>query len=113
MEVKYYITDGGRNPVREWQDGFDNHTKAKIDAKIGRLRLSNLGGCKPVGGGVHELVVDSGPGYRIYFGTQGDELIMLLCAGTKRRQQPDIDLAKEYWAAYKKSLRIKGKDKAR
>ncbi len=82
-------------------------------AIIGRLRLGNLGGCKPVGGGVHELVVDSGPGYRIYFGTQGDELIMLLCAGTKRRQQPDIDLAKEYWAAYKKSLRIKGKDKAR
>lgn len=114
MIVKYYITDGGRNPVREWQDDLgDKTTKARIEAKIARLRIGNLSGSKPVGDGVHELVIDFGPGYRIYFAPEGDELIILLCAGTKKRQQGDIDQAKELWATYKKRIVTKDKEKVK
>ncbi len=112
MIVKYYITDDGHNFVREWQDGFrDNTTKARIEAKIAGLRIGNLSGSKPVGDGVHELVIDFGPGYRIYFAPDGDEVIMLLCAGTKKRQQVDIDQAKEFWATYKRRIVTKEKGK--
>ena len=102
MKVKYYITEDGRKPVKEWQDAFrDNTTKARIDARITRLRLGNVSGSKSVGDGVHELVIDFGPGYRIYFAPDGDELILLLYAGAKRRQQDDIDQAKQYWTTYR------------
>jgi putative addiction module killer protein len=51
--------------------------------------------------GVHELRIDYGPGYRIYFGNDGKVLVILLCGGTKRRQEKDIKKAKEYWQDYK------------
>ena len=105
MEVRYYISDSGHNPVKEWQDGFsDFNTKARIEARITRLKGGNLSGSKSVGEGVHELVIDFGPGYRIYFAPHGSEIIMLLCAGSKKRQQSDIMLSKEYWANYKSRL---------
>src|ERR1035437_1098401 len=107
MDVQYYITVEERNPVREWLDDLrDPSTRARIDARIARLRTGNLKGSKPVGGGGHELILDFGPGYRIYFATAGEELIWLLCAGSKKRQQSDIDRAKLYWADFK--ARMKG-----
>jgi putative addiction module killer protein len=114
MEVKYYITDDGRNPVKEWHDSLrDRTTRAKIDAKIARLRLGNLSGTKTVGDGVHELILDFGPGYRIYFAPQGKEIVILLCAGTKKRQQHDIERARDHWANFKKRTESKGKGKGK
>jgi putative addiction module killer protein len=102
MEVQYYITADNRNPVREWIDGLrDASTRARIDARITRLRVGNLSGSKSVGDGVHEFLIDFGPGYRIYFAPVGEELIWLLCAGSKKRQQADIDRAKQFWADFK------------
>ena len=102
MELRYYITEDGRKPVTEWRNSLkDRGAQVKIDARIARLRLGNLSGSKTVGDGVHELVLDFGPGYRIYFAPHGKEIVVLLCGGTKKRQQRDIDLAKEYWANYK------------
>ena len=49
--------------------------------------------------------IDFGPGYRVYFGRDGDALVILLTGGTKKRQQRDIDAAHEYWRDYKKSKR--------
>jgi putative addiction module killer protein len=48
-----------------------------------------------------EYRIDFGPGYRIYFGREGDEMVILLGGGTKRRQQDDIERAKENWRIYK------------
>ncbi len=110
MKVQYYITDSGKKPVKEWQDGLDIQTKSRIDAKIAGLRLGNTSNCKPVGGGVHELVIDFGPGYRIYYGIRNEKLVMLLCAGTKKNQQSTIDEAKENWANYKSRI-AKSKEK--
>ena len=56
---------------------------------------------KPVGKGVSEYRTDFGPGYRVYFGQDGDVLVILLGGGTKKRQNRDISFAQERWADYK------------
>lgn len=70
-----------------------------------RIEGGNLSGVKSAGAGVCELRLDFGPGYRIYFGRDGEALIVLLAGGTKRRQQADIDAAQELWAEYKRRKR--------
>lgn len=67
---------------------------ARIDARIGRLRLGNFGDAKSVGGAVSELRIDYGPGYRIYFTRRGEAVVLLLCGGDKDSQAKDIMLAK-------------------
>ena len=57
---------------------------------------------KGVGAGVLEYRIDFGPGYRIYFGRDGDEIVVLVGGGTKQRQQRDIDLAHARWADYRR-----------
>lgn len=61
----------------------------------------NFSRVEPVGEGVHEFKIDWGPGYRIYFGNDGREIIILLGGGTKKLQDRDIKTAKERWADYK------------
>jgi putative addiction module killer protein len=72
---------------------------------MGQGNLSNV---KPVGEGVHEYKINFGPGYRVYFGYDGDVLIILLTGGTKRRQQRDIDASHRYWQNYKQAKRARG-----
>ena len=60
---------------------------------------------KSVGGGVRERIIDFGPGYRVYFGRVGDDWVILLGGGTKKRQQKDIDTAKILWTHYKAQRR--------
>ena len=66
------------------------------------MEAGNLSNVKSVGDGVHEFRINVGPGYRIYFGRHGQTLIILLGGGTKRRQERDIEKAKERWAEFKK-----------
>jgi putative addiction module killer protein len=72
----------------------DLQARARIHARIDRLALGNPGDVRPVGGGVSELRVDYGPGYRIYYARQGNSVIVLLCGGDKRTQRQDIEAAK-------------------
>ncbi|MHA4731178.1 type II toxin-antitoxin system RelE/ParE family toxin [Ensifer adhaerens] len=79
----------------DWLAGLrDKNAKAKIVARIRRLELGNPGDVKPVGEGVSEMRVDYGPGYRVYFVSQGDTVVILLCAGDKSSQSNDIAKAK-------------------
>ncbi len=73
----------------------DVDARARITARIRRLSLGNPGDVKPVGGGVSELRVDHGPGYRVYFVRRGDAVVVLLCGGDKRSQDRDIARALE------------------
>lgn len=71
----------------------DRSARARIQVRLDRLALGLVGDVKPVGGGVSELRVDYGPGYRVYFKQQGRELVLLLIGGDKRTQSRDIERA--------------------
>ncbi|HTE35276.1 MAG TPA: type II toxin-antitoxin system RelE/ParE family toxin [Reyranella sp.] len=71
----------------------DQNAKARIDVRIRRVSLGNSGDVKSVGGGVRELRINYGPGYRVYFVQHGDVLVILLCGGDKRTQAKDIEAA--------------------
>jgi len=78
----------------KWLDGLaDIHARARVLARIDRLVDGNPGDVKPVGKGVSELRIDSGPGYRVYYATRGRELIILLAGGGKDTQAKDIKTA--------------------
>ena len=72
-----------------------------MKARLDRLRLGLVGASRSLGAGVHELKVDVGPGCRVYFGNQGDSLVILLVGGNKRTQERDIAKAKAYWQEFK------------
>ena len=86
----------------EWLDGLaDREARSRISARLDRLNAGLFGDWKSVGGGVYELRIDHGPGYRVYYGQDGNILILLLCGGTKRTQAKDIEKAYAYWKDYK------------
>ena len=82
-----------------------NPAGARIQARILRFETGNLGDHKDVGEGVWEARLDFGPGYRVYFGKQGEELVLLLIGGDKSSQSKDIKRAKEFWSAYLKEMK--------
>ena len=85
-EILIFETADGRQPFPDWMETLvDNPVYGVILTRLDRLEDGNLGDCRPVGEGVHELRIDWGPGYRVYFGEDGD-LIILLGGGTKRTQ---------------------------
>ncbi|MGH9598466.1 MAG: type II toxin-antitoxin system RelE/ParE family toxin, partial [Terracidiphilus sp.] len=73
-----------------------------VDKAVFRLGEGNLSTVKPEGEGVSAMRLDFGPGHRVYFGQDGERLIILLAGGSKRRQQEDIQLARRLWAEYKR-----------
>jgi putative addiction module killer protein len=79
-----------------WLTGLrDRRARARIQARIDRLALGNPGDVKPVGGGLSEMRVDYGPGYRVYFVERGSAVVILLAGGDKRTQERDIAVAHE------------------
>ena len=77
-----------------WFDTLRDHAaKARIQVRIDRLALGNPGNRRVLTGGVSELKIDHGPGYRVYYTQRRDVLIVLLCGGDKRSQRSDIEAA--------------------
>jgi putative addiction module killer protein len=101
LEIREYINPKGRVPYRNWLTKLDAPARARIVTAVLRVEMGNLASVKSVGRGVSELRLDFGPGYRVYFGRDGERLVILLCGGSKRRQQADIDAAQAYWSDYK------------
>lgn len=101
IEIRQYQTADGRTPFTDWLDRLrDGLAQARIAARVERMQAGNRGDWKPVGGGVFELRIDHGPGYRVYCGQDGATLVLLLCGGDKRTQQRDIEVAHGYWQDY-------------
>ena len=69
--------------------------------RINRVRLGNFGDCKPVGGGVLELRMTFGPGYRVYLAREGQSVVLLLCGGDKGSQDRDIERLRQHWNEYR------------
>ncbi len=99
---KEYLDALGKSPFATWFDDLHPPAAAKVKTAITRLEQGNASNVKSVGSGVSERIVDFGPGYRIYFGKDGDEIIILLGGGEKDGQQRDIELAITRWKDYKK-----------
>jgi putative addiction module killer protein len=107
MVLYEYHDGGGRSPFAVWFNGLDGPAAAKITVALTRLGMGNISNAKSVGAGVFDLKVNFGPGYRVYFGKDGDEIVILLGGGTKKRQRRDIEAARDCWQDYKD--RKKGK----
>jgi putative addiction module killer protein len=102
MRILEYLTDDGASPFRKWFDGLESRAAAKVTTALIRLGMGNISKVKSVGGGVHECKIDYGPGYRVYFGMDGKELVVLVGGGTKKKQSSDIKTAALHWTDYKK-----------
>ena len=102
IELRYYVDDDGGSPFEAWFTTLDVHAEAKVAVALARLEQGNLSNAKGVGEGVLEYRIDWGPGYRVYFGRDGDVLVILLTGGTKQRQARDIAAAKALWRDYKR-----------
>ena len=100
--IHIYEAENGKRPFEEWVKDLKNpSTVRRVQARLAGVIAGNLGDVKPVGEGVSELRLQFGSGFRIYFGYEGDELIILLCGGDKSSQDKDVRKAKEYWADYR------------
>jgi putative addiction module killer protein len=96
-----YIDEQGRSPFEIWFRKINAQAAAKVTTALVRLEGGNTSNVKSLGSGVHELKIDFGPGYRVYFGYDGLTVVILLAGGTKKRQDKDIETAKKRWADYK------------
>jgi putative addiction module killer protein len=102
LTVLEYVDADGRSPFAEWFDDLDARAAAKITTALARIEQGNLSNVKSVGSSVVECRINWGPGYRVYFGRDGETLVIVLAGGTKRRQQRDIRAAQERWADYRR-----------
>src|SRR5262245_14815647 len=101
-ELRVYQRQDGTQPFTEWLAELnDRQARARIRTRLSRLALGNFGDCKALEGGVLELRVDWGPGYRVYFARIGAVVLLLLCAGDKTTQSQDIERAKSYIQDYR------------
>ena len=100
-----YIDLDGSSPYAKWFNRLNAPAAAKVATTIVRMEQGNFSNSKGIGEGVFECRIDFGPGYRIYFGKDGDTLVILLGGGTKKRQQRDIVNAKMHWKEYKRRKR--------
>ena len=101
LDVREYIDTAGRSPFTKWMRALNVQAAAKVATALERIAEGNLSNVKTVGNGVLEYKVDFGPSYRIYFGRDGDRLVILLAGGMKKRQQEDIRRAKANWEDYR------------
>lgn len=103
--IEIYCDKYGKEPFTIWINSLkDSTTKARIQQRIRRIEGGNFGDHTSVGMGVWELRLDFGPGYRVYYAHENNQVVILLCAGSKKSQQKDIDQAQGYWTEYKGGL---------
>lgn len=101
-DVKDYQKMDGKYPVRVWLDSLDMGPRVIVLTYIGRVREGNYSNCENKGGGLHEIKINVGPGYRVYFTWVRDFIVLLLSGGTKRGQDRDIATARKYIEDHKK-----------
>ena len=101
MKIVEYVDRKGLSPFGRWFASIESRAASKVTVALTRLAQDNVSNVKTVGSGVLECRIDYGPGYRIYFGRDGADLVILLIGGTKVRQEKDIASAHSHWLDYK------------
>ena len=109
LKLNQYRGDNSAVPYEEWESALPSVMAARITKYVKRMEQGNFGNSKPVGSGVSELKIDLGPGYRVYYGLDGDTLVILLGGGSKKRQSRDIADAIERWKTYKQRKRAESR----
>lgn len=104
-KIREYVTQDGRSPFGRWFNRLAHPAALKVRVALSRLEVGNTSALKSVGQGVHEIRIDSGPGYRVYLGMDGDDLVILLGGSTKTRQSDAIADAHERWNDHKRRKR--------
>lgn len=102
IEIRRYISRTGKDLFDSWLTQLgDARAQAKVASRINRLAAGNFGDCKSLRGGLYELRINWGPGYRVYYAMIGKECALLLCGGDKRKQHADIKRAFDYLEDFK------------
>jgi putative addiction module killer protein len=102
IELRGYVDEKGNKRFASWLEALDASAAAKVTIALTRMEQGNLSNTKGVGAGLFEYRIDFGPGYRIYFGRDGERIVILVGGGTKKRQNKDIQAAHACWADYKR-----------
>ncbi len=105
LTITEYLDERGRRPFARWFDGLPTPAALKVRTALARLEAGNTSALKSVGGGVHEVRIDFGPGYRVNLGTIGGALVILLGGSAKARQSSAIANAQERWTDYRRRMR--------
>ena len=105
IKIDVYTTADGKRPFQKWFENIDVQARTKVRIAIERLAEGNTSNLKSVGGGVHEIKLTFGAGFRVYLGREGDQLVILLHGGTKKRQSDDIAKAQQLWRDYQAEKR--------
>lgn len=101
-EVLLYEDERGKKPFTVWIESLrDARTRRRILQRIMRVEDGNYGDYKSLKDGLYEMRLHFGSGYRVYFGEDGETVVILLCGGDKSTQKKDIEIAKSYWKEYK------------
>lgn len=104
FNIVLYQTSAGEEPLMTFLDSLKNAKyRTRIQARLDRVQMGNFGDFCLVGDDVSELRFFFGSGYRVYFGLDGKDCVILLCGGNKSTQKKDIRLAKQYWKEYKET----------
>ena len=103
VAVREYVNPFGKSRFGDWFNELNGTAAAKVTTALYRLTQGNFSNVKGVGAGVYEYKIDFGPGYRIYFGKDGDRMVILLAGSSKKAQSAAIADARSAWAAYKQS----------
>ena len=102
FEIRTYQTADGSRPYDEWLDGISPAFAARIRKGVSRMEAGNFGDSWRLNSDVpiFERRFDFGPGFRAYYGRDGEAVVLLLCGGDKSSQRRDIAKAAEYWKDY-------------
>ena len=112
-EIQDYLTPEGKDPFKNWLESVvDRMARARVLARVQRMGAGNFGDCKPLNGGVWELRIDQGPGYRVYYAKAGSRLILLLIGGDKtgdkRWYETHVPIADRLYDAHLEQLKKEG-----
>jgi len=103
LKLREYLSESGRSPFNDWLLGLrDLRARARVEIRLDRVRLGNLGDHASLGNSVFELRIFYGPGYRVYYSLEHDNVVLLLLGGTKGTQKRDIKTAKAYLHDYRR-----------
>ncbi len=102
IQLDEYVDAFGRSAFARWFDHLDAIAAARVTIALTRLSHGNFSNVEGVGAGIFELKIDFGPGYRVYFGKDGERIVILLGGSTKKRQSAAIASAQAAWVDYRR-----------